>query len=749
MPRLAVLLLSTLFLVAAGVSPGSAEEKASIRAEIQWTTKAQLKELMTSGLDIPHIHGPHVDALLKPSELADLQARGFETMIVDEDVYDSLGGLRGGGFLPEYMSYTEAVTELQSLNSTYPSLTTLSSLGLSLEGREIWALKISDNASVDEDEPEVLICGNHHAREVISVIIPVHVAQEILAGYGSDPDYTEWVNEREIWIVPVVNPDGLTYVETTDIFWRKNRRGSYGVDLNRNYETNWGHDNNGSSPSTSSATYRGASPASEPETQVMQAFFNSRNFVVSLSYHSYGNLLLWGPGYKPGVPEDQDIFEGFGDVISSQNSYFPGNAANGAIYITNGDTDDFAYAGAGHSKVLGMTPEVGTSSDYFNPPAGRIPTLTAEGAVCAWEAIRYAARPGQLAPPGAPSLPVFPTDADGSYDVTWAAPTTADTEVVQYEVVEKSAPSTVTDDMESGGAFSGDWSTSGSRSASGSSSLYSGSGNELNRIVWADEDYLVQPADELTFNAWYDIESNWDYAYVILSTDGGRSFVNLPGTNTTMSDPNGNNADHGLTGGSAGWIPMTFDLSAYVGEWVRLGFRYYTDSAVVDEGIYVDDIHPVQSWGSWTSLSAAVAGTTFPVAGKTDGEYFYAVRGQDAEGDWGYWSRNSSVTVELGTDVNPNPATNAFALASARPNPFQTGTEIRFSLPAASDHSLTVYNVAGRHVRTLSSGVRAAGPHTVAWDGRNDEGQRLPSGVYFCTLRAPAGSLQERVVLQR
>ncbi len=126
-----------------------------------------------------------------------------------------------------------------------------------LEGRYIYALKISDNVSIDEDEPEVLYMGNHHAREIMSVDIPLRFAQYLLANYGTDPDVTAMVNEREIYFVPMVNPDGHVYVELnhsgdSDYWWRKNRRrnydGSYGVDLNRNYGYMWGYDNIGSSP---------------------------------------------------------------------------------------------------------------------------------------------------------------------------------------------------------------------------------------------------------------------------------------------------------------------------------------------------------------------------------------------------------------------------------------------------------------------------------------------------------------------
>ncbi|MBZ0269141.1 immune inhibitor A [bacterium] len=741
----------------AAPSPGRAEDpRPSIRAFATATDKAQLRWLRGSGLDVPHIDGMTADVLVTQAQLDALRARGFRLAIETADVFAAAGQRAAGGWLPEYTSYSEAVAELNALATAYPSLTSLTSIGTSVEGRDIWALKISDNAAVDENEPEVMICGNHHCREVISVIIPLDIATKLLTGYGSNPDYTNWVNNREIWIIPTANPDGLVYVENTNLFWRKNRRnngdGSFGVDLNRNYDAHWGEDDIGSDPNPSSILYRGPSAASEPEVQVMQAFINSRNFVLHLSYHSYGNLLLWGPGYEPGFPVDHDVFAGFGQEISSQNGYFAGNVAEGAIYVVNGDTDDFAYESPGHTGYFGFTPEVGTSSDYFNPPAGRISTLTTEGEVCAWEILRYADRPEQLAPPGQPTMNALPIDTDGNYAVTWNAPTTADTQVTQYEIVEKATPSVVTDGIESGtGAFTlGGWSQSSSRKASGSFSLYSGQGDDLNHILRAAEPYVVQPGDTFTFDAWYSIESNWDYAYAILSTDGGRSFVTLPGTNTTNTDPNANNVGNGITGSSGGFIPMSFDLSAWTGQSVLLGLRYWTDGGVQNEGFYADNLHPVQAWGSVTSLSTTTVPTSFAVAGKSDGTYTYAVRGQDAEGDWGYWSANVDVTVQLsGTGVQPAAGPIALSLSASAPNPFAGRTVIRFALPLAADHSLSVYDVSGRRVRELSSGRLAAGVHAVTWDGRSDRGTPLPSGVYFTTLRADGQERHSRAVLQR
>ena len=150
-----------------------------------------------------------------------------------------------------------------------------------------------------------------------------------------------------------------------------------------------------------------------------------------------------------------------------------------------------------------------------------------------------------------------------------------------------------------------------------------------------------------------------------------------------------------------------------------------------------------------TIVSSAIPDTSITIGGKTDGTYTYAVRGHDAEGEWGYFSANESVVVTLGSDVAILGADRAFSLEPNVPNPFREGTSIRFTLPERGAHRLTVYDVTGRRVRILSEGVREAGTHTVTWDGRNAAGRPLPAGVYFYRLQASAGRLEGRAVLSR
>ena len=130
----------------------------------------------------------------------------------------------------------------------------------------------------------------------------------LLSRYGTDPEATFIIDNRELYFVPIVNPDGYEYNRRTNPggggMWRKNRRnhggGSFGVDLNRNYATGFG--GSGSSGNRSSDIYRGTSPFSEPETAVLEAFASSRSFVTVFSSHSYTDVLLRPFGYKTSQP---------------------------------------------------------------------------------------------------------------------------------------------------------------------------------------------------------------------------------------------------------------------------------------------------------------------------------------------------------------------------------------------------------------------------------------------------------------
>ncbi|MEN3043734.1 MAG: M14 family zinc carboxypeptidase [Candidatus Hydrothermales bacterium] len=269
-----------------------------------------------------------------------------------------------------YYTFQEAVNELNKIHSNFPNLTSPPiSYGVSWEGRNIYAMKISDNPNENENEPAILLTGVHHAREPISCSIVLEFAKYLLTKYGTDPDVTWLVNNREIWIVPVINPDGYVYNETYPSgMWRKNRRnngGSFGVDLNRNYGYMWGYDDVGSSPDPSSEIYRGPSPFSEPEIGAIRTLSNQVKPVITLNYHSYSNLLIYPWGYDDLYTPDNNLFKAMCVEMTSKSGYAYGTAWE-LLYNANGTSDDWMYGEQNEKpKILAFTPEVG--ENFWQP----------------------------------------------------------------------------------------------------------------------------------------------------------------------------------------------------------------------------------------------------------------------------------------------------------------------------------------------------------------------------------------------
>lgn len=237
------------------------------------------------------------------------------------DVSQPMGG---------YHTYEETHAEMVALVDAFPTLTRLDTIGYTLEGRAMYAFKISDNAAVDEsDEPEVMFNGLIHAREVMGLEICLTTMHYLLDSL-SNPDIAELVNTLEIWFVPIINVDGYVYNELISPggggMWRKNRRdngdGSFGVDLNRNWGFTWGINDLASSPDGSSEIYRGTGPFSEPANQVMREFINAHEFLAIANYHSFGRIFItpFGAPYINGCPDNM-LFETFGYPLAAAAQY--------------------------------------------------------------------------------------------------------------------------------------------------------------------------------------------------------------------------------------------------------------------------------------------------------------------------------------------------------------------------------------------------------------------------------------------
>jgi hypothetical protein len=305
------------------------------------------------------------------------------------------------------------VAEVDRVVAAYPAIAAKRVLGQTYQGRNIVAVKISDNVGTDEAETEVLYDANHHAREHLTVEMALYLLNLYTSNYAGDTRVRNVVNSREIWIIPSVNPDGAEYDVATGSYrsWRKNRQpnsgSSYvGTDLNRNYGYRWGCCG-GSSSNPSSDTYRGPSAFSAPETQVVRNFVQSRivggvqQIKAAIDFHSYSELVLWPFGHTTantgtGMTADQyNTFATLGRQMAATNNYTPEQSSD--LYITDGDSLDWLW---GTQGIFAYTFELyprSASGGGFYPPASVINRETsrnreaalilAEAADCPYRAI--------------------------------------------------------------------------------------------------------------------------------------------------------------------------------------------------------------------------------------------------------------------------------------------------------------------------------------------------------------------------
>jgi len=333
------------------------------------------------GLDLLMERNGRIYIVASPADLASLFAAQvpFSRETDRFFPFEQAGISPAGGLNGAFHSTLELETELRTLERDHPQLARVVELGESLEKRKIYALKISGNVAVAENEPAILFAGCHHAREWISVEVPLLLGKHLLENYAGSAEIQDLVNRSEIWIVPIVNPDGLEYTIHAYRYWRKNRRfnadGSYGVDINRNYGYQWGYDNIGSSPEPASDVYRGTAPFSEPETDAVRRLFLSRSFRAMISFHSFSQDILYPWGYINAPTSKDAELEAIAGTMSGliaavRGTVYAYGRAAGLLYTTNGDTVDWAFGLAGIPAFTIELPPVDVDhGGFFNDEA--------------------------------------------------------------------------------------------------------------------------------------------------------------------------------------------------------------------------------------------------------------------------------------------------------------------------------------------------------------------------------------------
>jgi hypothetical protein len=219
---------------------------------------------------------------------------------------------RPADWFAEYHDYADITARLRELSAIDPSRVGMQAIGASFDGRPLWALRIGADGT---GKKHMLINGTQHAREWLATMATTCVADRLVRNYDADPAIRDFVDSTELWVVPVVNPDGYQYTWSTDRYWRKNRRDRYGVDLNRNFGVAWG--GSGASRDRGSETYRGEYAFSEPETIALRDFVKREGFALHIDFHTYSQLILYPWGYTGTPTKDHTRFAAVGDRMAS------------------------------------------------------------------------------------------------------------------------------------------------------------------------------------------------------------------------------------------------------------------------------------------------------------------------------------------------------------------------------------------------------------------------------------------------
>ncbi len=773
---------------------GTPEKYSEVRIFVN--THDQIQALQNAGLYFDHVKNEKtsIRTILNSEEMAVLRRAGVSFEIVIDDVvadYErrtamTAGELRslerrmkedygidgfGYGSMGGFYTNAEVNGKLDSMHIQYPNLTTQKdSIGTTIEGRKIYAIKISSNPGVnDTSKPEIIYTSLIHAREPQSMMTLIYYMYYLLENYGVNEEVTYLLDHRQLWFIPVINPDGYVYNQTTNPngggLYRKNRRnGNNGIDLNRNFGTYeyWNSPNGGSSTDPSSDTYRGTAPFSEPETGGIRDFVNAHRFRTGLNYHTYSNLLIYPWAWiDPQLTPDSSFFTYWANEMTAYNGYEPGTASQTVGYFVRGGTDDWMYGdvSTGRSKILSMTPEVGSTGFWptqqeifplaqenlrpnlyiawaggefvdlqatvFNQPTynagdtGNVRIILQSKGIktqlnvdCEWTTLSsYLTLLDSVGSVSFASFRQKDTITLGfvvseSIGTGYAIPTslalrTAGTTMMTHTInVLVGAPQVIfTDDAEesmanwtTAGSTNGTWGQTTAQHHSGAKSFADSPGgsylsNASARLTsTATYDFTSSSSVTLAFWDKYVTEVDYDYCNVEVSTNAGSTWISLAKYDGTQSS----------------WLQKSFDASAYAAGRANVKFRFVltSDVSLTYDGWHVDDIQ-IKTY-------------------------------------------SAPPIVDVSDDGHPPVV---FSLGQNYPNPFNPSTTIHYEIGRESKVTLTIYNVLGQRVRSLIRGASQVGKQTVTWDGRNDSGHAVTSGMYFYRLEAGTFVKSRKMIL--
>ena len=717
--------------------------------------------------------GEKIEFVATTKERKRLEALGYQVEVVVPDlVAQAQQGIRGDGAFGAYHTFDEAIAAMDAIAAAHPNIMSAKmSIGQSVEGREIYVYKISDNPNVDEDEPEIFFNSYIHAREAMTFEVLLGTVTRLTSDYATDPYVQGLVDDREIFFAPVLNPDGLVYNELIEPngggLWRKNRRdngdGTFGVDLNRNFSYEWGRDDIGSSPDTDNELYRGPAPFSEPETRAVRDFVLARDFSIIINLHSFGRQEMFSPEFAAVSLGDYDEHLALARARHESNNYFYGPTWH-LLYLVNGGATDWMARDVGAYSII---TEIGLS---FWPPETQIPEFVNLNVPANLEMIDYADDPRRaLIPAVAEVLDPGPVGPD--FWLQWIDPNSDPSNVpTTWNVIEATGRTLGADDME--GDIDTNWRNRrwlkrSNEAASGEFSLRACYTADSNFLLESKRSYRVQPGDQLRFQAWYDLPPHRHYLYVEVATEPG-GFESISGNLTTDHNPFGINTGNGITGTTNGdFVEGIFDLSDYVGQTIWIRFHGVTESTFVGAGFYLDDVSPMHLFETETVI-AEVSGTKYLIEDRADGLYSYMVQASDAESDISALSVPVDVSVGDAASVPQANSESAWSgVRSVGRHPFRSHAMVAFDIPhesrAGEVVEVSLHDAQGRQMGPSMRGVVGESWRTTEVEdlrrfGREDlapgsstgirwQPSGVESGVYFVTVRVGSKQSTRQFVL--
>ncbi len=595
--------------------------------------------------------------------------------------------------LPErYHTYQDVLDTLAVMRDSYSSILYLDTMGYSTrDSVPLLRLKISDNATVDEDEPAVFFCSGVHADEVLGVEVTLYFVQDILRRYSlGETQATRFINELEIFVVPFINPEGHIVVENGMTSWRKNKcdnnfNGVFdthdGVDNNRNYDFAWHLDTSMSATAPDSPMYKGTAPFTQSENRAMAEFAWKYRPIVALDYHSptygrgeivyypwYYDTTLNGHGYAPDAAFMGGICRSYASRILCDIGASP--YATGIGYVRMGDFRTYFYANFG---TVVFTVEI--SDTTIQTPASLIDLIVRRHLNGTYYLLSRALGAG-ITGIIRDSITFEPLEAE-------------------VQVLERINP---------------DINPRLSRPDFGRYHRLLGSGTYTLRFV--KDGYHTKQIDSVAVGG-----ASPTINDVYLSPLYPRPpapVLTSPGDYDTLA---------------SGPMDFLWQESNYASFYL---FELSADSS----------FNSLLMYDSTISTTGYHIDIPFP-----DGIYYWRVKGGNVNG-WGPYSSRARFVVLTGSKYAGDATIpKFFALYQNYPNPFNLSTTIRFDLPKIAPVTLEVFDLTGALVSKRYLGLLGPGRHAVRWQAGDVEGKEPASGIYFIRLKTPEWSQGRKMLM--